>query len=166
MTADDRHEQLAQVIRRARKVQHLADTLLADDLPDTARRNTNAARNSAILAEMFLTDDREPMSDARFERGLGMIQQAESIAKTASLQITQPHAERGHKILRAASSGHESVHGTRDAKQKRWDELRRALAEKMQRNPALSLTEARKQIASDHGVSYSTMKRIGRQPQQ
>lgn len=70
----------------------------------------------------------------------------------------EPIAETGKKNRDGARKGNETTYGTEEEKQKRWEGFRNALREKLAKNPSFSLTEARKQVAKDFGVSFSTIR--------
>lgn len=79
--------------------------------------------------------------------------------------IWEPHALRGEKSVKAGRHGHEAVHGTEEEKQARWSRYQSDLIDILQKpNNHLSLTDARKKVAKEHGVSYGTVLRHTKDP--
>lgn len=76
----------------------------------------------------------------------------------------EEHALLGVKTVQGGRKGHEQVHGTEVEKQARWDNLQSKLNEIMTRSPRISLTQARKEVAQELDVSFSTVRRHTRAP--
>lgn len=66
---------------------------------------------------------------------------------------------RGHKFVQDARKGHEEVHGTGEQKNARWQQYQKDLERLLERSPQLSVTEGRRRVATNHGVSTKTVKR-------
>lgn len=71
---------------------------------------------------------------------------------------TASYVNGGYKSKKGASEGHTAVHGTAEEKQARWDSYQQDVEARMGRNPALSLSEARRQTAEKMGVSFSCIR--------
>lgn len=75
----------------------------------------------------------------------------------AHVKPFEPVAESGTKVTIGGKAGNIKAYGTAEQKQQRWDSYRAAVIEKRKSNPRLSLTEARRKVAKELGVSYNTI---------
>lgn len=68
-------------------------------------------------------------------------------------------ADSGERVLTGASRGHVKTHGSAKDKNERWNNYKNLLEEKMANNPHLNVTEARRRVANEVGVSLKTIER-------
>jgi hypothetical protein len=122
------------------------------DLKPQSKKNLQTARSSLVIARL--------LNDAGREReGRQSAQFAELIVRGVILAEIKGDAIRGAKVHQAARDGNTAVYGTAEEKQERREQTKRALAGLQSRNPALSLTDARRKVAKELGISYSTVRR-------
>lgn len=76
----------------------------------------------------------------------------------------RPDIERGRKVLDGTREGHVAVHGSATDKAARWCDLQARLNSVLERRPRLSLTAARRIVASETGYSYRTVQRRTTRP--
>lgn len=72
---------------------------------------------------------------------------------------SSPDTARGQKTMKSSRKGHEIVHGTKEQKQRRWDEYQDAVNALHAANPRLTYEELAKRTAKDKGVNPKTIKR-------
>lgn len=75
----------------------------------------------------------------------------------AHVKPFEPLAESGEKVKMGGKAGNIKAYGTTGQKQQRWDSYRTAVIAKRESSPHLSLTEARRRVAKELGVSYNTI---------
>lgn len=71
----------------------------------------------------------------------------------------EEHALRGEKVIEGSRKAHKHTHGSSDNKQKQWAKYQADLNAQLNKNPHLSLTEARRLVANKHGVNPKTVLR-------
>jgi hypothetical protein len=138
-------------------IDHLGETVKGEQ---KVRQLVSLERLSGLLHELWTRASVAARHSAEERLTDPELRRAIVAGALACLEIVAPDARTGAKTgRRAATKGHEAVHGTSEQKKQRWANLQAKVDKVRVQNPHLSKAAVRRNVAVRMGVSEKTVQR-------
>lgn len=130
------------------------ESLGVDALPESLRADFSAILANGIKLILAIT--------LLYEHYIGRpndVMQTYSSLLAFQAKELKPDASRGRKVKNSAALGHESVYGTQQEKQSKWEEYQAFVNDLYKKNPSLSYVAMKERAAKHFGVASKTIQR-------